>query len=164
MENLKKRGYLSFWPILSTATIIMTGIFFAMSIYLFIDTLSSSDGTFADAASEMAVFALVSVLMFALGIPIFFRARDEVIAATTLSYAPKHQEVVRVVAKTLQVAGSIYGTETTHTIAFEFPSGVREAIEVGSKQYSVVGESEVGLLTYKRRKERLYFVSFEPFC
>ena len=161
--GMKKRGYLTFWPIFTMFIFVTFGFFTVESAWFFIHSLVFRNRTFVDAFNETGATFIVSALVLVVfGTSSLNKAREAITATTTMNYAPKLQEIVKVVTKTSEVSGSLLGTDTTHTITFEFAGRVRKTMEVDLKQYSNIGEGEVGMLAYKQNNINSYFVSFEP--
>jgi len=155
---MNKRGYL-FLVILSTAPAIVT-------VFIIFYATVFADATLADFfGGDLTNLTIVLVLFSAVGLMLsallFPRAREEVLAATTLKYAPELKEMVKAITKTTQALDSLTSI-ATFVIAFEFPNNVRKIVEVDTNQYSIIAEGDVGILTYKQNKDNLFFVSFEP--
>ena len=161
--DMKKRDYMSFWCFMSILLAITTAIMLFLLLYATIFEYDTISDLINSSYTVDLLIAIVVVSMFT--IPLFIlcfrRARKEATMSTALYYAPELREMVKVITKTTQALDSLT-TIAVFVIAFEFPGSVRKAIEMDAQQYSLIAEGEIGMLTYKRHKDILHFVSFKP--
>ena len=118
-----------------------------------------SGGDVAPVIAGLAMSAtIISVLFFVT----FSIARQRVRAAFILSNACEYNDTATVIAKTSQVYGNFFATETEYHISFEFSNKQRRSFSVEATQHNLIAEGETGLLTYKQFGEHFFFVSFQP--
>ena len=81
-----------------------------------------------------------------------------------LSFQPIQTAHVEVVSKRIEKSGRgpVRGNTISHFATFKFPDGSEIEFNVRTlKAYDSIQENDTGVLSYKQRKDRAKFVSFE---
>lgn len=81
-----------------------------------------------------------------------------------LSFQPIQTAHVEVVSKRIKKRGNgpVRGNTISHFVTFKFPDGSELELSLQTlKEYDSMQENDTGVLSYKQRKDRAKFVSFE---
>ena len=84
------------------------------------------------------------------------------VAALPYKTAQKNAKPVETPAKVFSKAMNNGRYMSSYYIAFLLPGGKRKNFIVSVEQYNTVAENEEGILTYKKYKRQIWFVSFRP--
>jgi len=158
---MEGNGHLTLWLLLSW----IQGVALVVIVFLIFNAIVFPNGSiFSSTGATIGiaiVLAIVGLILLCSMITTLRRAKKEMVVSDTFHNAVVSQAFVTVISKQVHVLGSLPVTWSQHIIAVEFPDRTRVPLEVDAMQYSVIVEGDAGLLAYRQKGGKFYFVAFE---